>query len=216
MPNETESLTPLLFVSQIIRMWDGLSAVAKLMNEYETEHGFQYSRAAMLRSDVAFVTPVNIYSVKGDVTSKEMIHRTAVVPGFAKWPVNDRMIYGPAPAVRIWAAERFRRIDQHVRIIAKSHPGHGMQDEYFLDETIFPAIHSLGIDIVEDESLCFLRTRVDESLWVNDCGIVDENQRTIESLIKRPCRMSRLDENLKKGVIQLECREGIMDETEVA
>ncbi|GKY94344.1 hypothetical protein MPSEU_000400300 [Mayamaea pseudoterrestris] len=197
----------------IIRMWDGLSAVSQLMKEYETEQGIEYTRVAMLRSDVAFVTPINIYSVNGDATSSAMIQKTAVVPGFAKWPVNDRMIYGPAPAVRIWAAERFRRIDQHVRMIANARPGHGMQDEYFLDLTIFPAIHALGIDIEEDESMCFLRTRVDESVWLNDCGDVDKNRRIIEPLIKRPCRVSRLDENIKKGVIQLECREGVTKET---
>ena len=193
-------------------MWDGLAAVSQLLQDYEAKHGIQYTRLAMLRSDVAFVTPIDLYSIPGNPTaSRDQILRTAVVPGFAKWPVNDRGIYGPAPAVRIWANERFDRIDQHVREIAKSHPGHGMQDEYYLDLTIFPAIHALGIDIVEDETMCFLRTRVDESIWLNDCGNVQENQRTIEAMIQRSCRQSRLDENIKKGVVQLECRQGIMD-----
>lgn len=197
-------------------MWDGLDAVYKLMNDYEREQDFEYTRIAMLRSDVAFITPINIYSLMGDVKSTDVIKKTAVVPGFAKWPVNDRMIYGPAPAVRIWAAERFPRIEAHVEKMIQMHPGHGMQDEYFLDITLFPAIHELGIDIVEDESMCFLRTRVDESVWLNDCGDVEENQQTLESIIYRSCRRSRLDENLKKGVIQLECRENIAEGAAVA
>lgn len=196
------------YLHQIVRMWDGLSAAWNLLTETETKLNVNYTRVAMLRSDVAFITPIDIYSIQGNKDINN-VQRTAVVPGFAKWPVNDRMIYGPAPAVAIWASERFKWIERHVAKVARSLPGRGMQDEYYLDLTIFPAIRKLGITIVEDETLCFLRARADESVWVNDCGNVKENKRIIEHLIHRTCRIGALEDNLKKGVTQLECRDDI-------
>ena len=38
----------------------------------------------------------------------------AVIPGFRNWPVNDRMIYGPYDAEKVWASERFERAQSHV------------------------------------------------------------------------------------------------------
>ena len=61
-------------------------------------------------------------------------NEAAVIPGFAMFPVNDRMIYGPYAAVKIWATERFRRIDDHVQKVEPGGnnvpPPHGGDDHH--------------------------------------------------------------------------------------
>jgi hypothetical protein len=56
-----------------------------------------------------------------------------------------------------------------VQSILKNDPGWGMHSELFLNHTIFPAIHKLGIDIHEHPHMCFFRARTDESVWVSNC-----------------------------------------------
>jgi hypothetical protein len=130
-------------------------------------------------------------------------NRYAVVPAFGKHPVSDRIIYGPHAAVKIWAAERFARLETHVQSILKTDPGWGMHSERFLDHTIFPAIRKLGIDIYEHPHMCFFRARADESVWVSDCDGTEtvaaptiaehigpnltDKKRLVEGLLGRQC-----------------------------
>jgi len=58
--------------------------------------------------------------------------KTAFIPGFSRWPVNDRMIYGPFGAVKIWASTRFESLDKHVQFMKETHYGLGMHSERFL------------------------------------------------------------------------------------
>jgi hypothetical protein len=53
-------------------------------------------------------------------------NRYAVIPAFAKHPVNDRMINEPYAAVKIWESERF------AKSILKEMPGYGMHSEKLL------------------------------------------------------------------------------------
>jgi hypothetical protein len=114
--------------------------------------------------------------------------------------VSDRIIYGPHAAVKIWAAERFSRLEAHVQSILKNDPGWGMHSERFLDHTIFPAIRKLGIDIHEHPHMCFFRARADESVWVSDCDGIEkvaaptiaehmehDKKGLVEKLIGRQC-----------------------------
>ena len=64
----------------------------------------KYDRVAMLRSDVFYVTPFDMFETYGRLPNS-----TAVVPGFGRRPVSDRMIVGPPKAVEIWATQRFAR-----------------------------------------------------------------------------------------------------------
>lgn len=72
----------------IIRMWHQQDSVWKLMEQAAQELRVNYTRVAMLRDDVLFVTPIDILlNGKGKV---DYANNVAVIPAFAKWPVNDR------------------------------------------------------------------------------------------------------------------------------
>ena len=74
------------------------------------------------------------------------------------------MIYGPARAVKVWASERFQRMDDHVKWMAKKYPGYGLNSERFVQHALFPTIQTMGVRIVEHPTLCFFRARADDSL----------------------------------------------------
>ena len=58
------------------------------MEQAAQELRVNYTRVAMLRDDVLFVTPIDILlNGKGKV---DYANNVAVIPAFAKWPVNDR------------------------------------------------------------------------------------------------------------------------------
>ena len=76
------------------------------------------------------------------------------------------MIYGPKKAVKIWAKERFMRLEEHV---VSYEPGYGMHSERFLNHSIFPAIRRLGVPVYANPDICFFRARADSSTWITDC-----------------------------------------------
>jgi hypothetical protein len=81
------------------------------------------------------------------------------------------MIYGPADAVKVWSAERFERMDGHVKWVAQTRDvGRGLHSERFVLNALFPNIKYLGVDIAEHDTLCFMRARADDSVWISDCG----------------------------------------------
>ena len=109
------------------------------------------------------------------------------------------MIAGPYDAVKIWATERFQRVESHVRNYPI--PGWGMHSERFLNFSVFPAMinntsndstmqnpinknrrkkkqsssssssssSSLGYTLDQNPNICFLRARADGSVWIEDC-----------------------------------------------
>jgi hypothetical protein len=179
-------------VDNIIKMWHSIQSAWLLMERHATDDNVQYSRVAMLRADVMYTTSIDIYRLDNSPLSNaqnndnetnagglfDRENRFAVVPSFAKFPVNDRMIYGPHAAIKIWAAERFARLETHVQSILKEKPGYGMHSECFLSHTLFPAIRQAGIEIREHPHMCFFRVRADESVWVSDC--VDKSKTSAE------------------------------------
>jgi hypothetical protein len=200
-------------VDNIIKMWHSIQSAWLLMERHATGHHIQYTRVAMLRSDVLFATPIDIYrldnnhdndsnSNNNDTNAGALLdreNRYAVVPGFARYPVNDRMIMGPHAAVQIWASERFARLETHVQSILQHNPGYGMHSEIFLHHTIFPAIRQAGIEIYEHPHMCFFRARADESVWITDCdhkaaktitehmGPIRKKKKLVERLLGRQC-----------------------------
>jgi hypothetical protein len=215
-------------MDNIIRMWHTIQSAFQLMDEYgqsqQTSQPY-YHRVAMLRSDVFYLTPVDIYSLddrsppdvtpsllqqewleetrrrqeqqrakdggKTDTTSvvdliprpMESLYRNltesavwqdvnneySVLPAFGKYPVSDRMIYGPYEAVKLWSSQRFSRLENHA---AMSPPGLVLHSEKFVNRTILAAIQTeLKVRVVEHPTVCFLRARPDQSIWMNDCEI---------------------------------------------
>jgi len=194
-------------IVNIIKMFHSQQSVWNLMepldystasSRFEQKH---YSRVAMLRSDILYVTPIDIFQLADG--SFDQHNEYAVIPNFGNYPVNDRMIYGPSDAVKIWAAGRFSRLPRHVQRVHAT--GHGIHPERFLHYTIFPAIRDAGIPIVP-ANMCFLRVRADHSIRMGDCGRgceTEHNQRAVEHLLQRPCLMNRANPN----VTFLECKD---------
>lgn len=154
-------------VDNLIKMWHSVQQVWYAMEEYAKQEGFQYTQVAMLRSDVLYMTPIPLYEYPHQV----------VVPGFGRYPVSDRIVYGPADAVKVWATGRFERVEEHVQFMKKKKYGWGLHSERFMHFAIFPAMRKAlssnderGDDaIVEHPTLCFFRARADETVWVSDC-----------------------------------------------
>jgi hypothetical protein len=206
-------------VDNVVRMFHGQSAVWEQMESASrtcnaspsTTSIFascHYSRVAMLRLDVVFATPIDIYKLP-DGSTDVLNNEVAVIPGFAQHPVNDRLIYGPYDAVRIWAASRFDRLGKHIQLVKQEHRGDGIHAERFLVFSILPAIVDSGITIMIDPEMCFLRARSDQSIRLDDCGlhrVTEANQRAVESLVQRKCHQNKTDSNL----VHLECREGAL------
>lgn len=189
-------------LDNIIKMWNSIESSWKLMSSQNR----QYDQVGMFRSDVLYVTPIDIY--KNPSSNDDVVQETqkpyVVIPNFGNHPVSDRIIYGPYAAVKIWASERFSQLEQHVQWIYDNDPGWGMHSERFINYSILPLIRNrTGIDVVQHPTLCFLRARADESVWISDCegpkevsdprimaafgGSTKQLQGFVEHIIGRPC-----------------------------
>lgn len=179
-------------MDNVVRQWHSIQAVWNLMERQASLK--KYSRIAMLRSDVFYATPIDVYA-----------HNTTdsvIIPGFARHPVNDRMIIGDLNSVKIWATERFDRIDAYVRSNKIPIPGLGMHSEYYMKKEILPAIEeTTNATITHDASICFMRVRADQSAWISDCDALYDTRLqqqmkiAIENITGLYCQRSRLQKS---------------------
>jgi len=207
-------------VVNVVKMWSGLELVWDLMerNEAAALGGDQYERVAMLRNDVVFRTPIDIYQLvplEQDAATMASVvanysnttaarNKIAVIPGTERYPINDRMFVGPRDAAQIWATQRFSSIHEHV-----SNPnnfGKGLHDELFLNRTLFPKIRKeTGTTIVENAEICFWRSRAGDWFYFGrDCDrkhATKSDQQVLEQIIGRKC-------NKRSGWL-LQCRPSI-------
>jgi hypothetical protein len=155
-------------ILNIIQMWHSIDRAWTLMQHHGRKHGIRYTRVAMLRSDVVYLTPLDIWGNGKVNNERDVSNEYVVVPSFARYPVNDRAIYGNASGVEIWATGRFSALAQHVEDYRGS--GYLMHHEHFLDSSIFASIRTrAGVKVAHDERLCFCRARADQRVWYNDC-----------------------------------------------
>jgi hypothetical protein len=121
----------------------------------------------------------------------------AVIPNFANYPVNDRMIYGPYDAIRIYATYKFRTLYQHIHSPMNIQHHYGIHSEQYLYHTILPLIQQYGrVTVLQHSNICFLRVRTDYSVRIGDCGtncITPHNIQTIieQQLLFRSCQLDR-------------------------
>jgi hypothetical protein len=245
----------------IIRMWHTIQSAFQLMDEYgKSQKASQpyYRRVAMLRSDVFYLTPVDIYSLddrsppdvtpsllqqevlqqkalkdnqqhakeegRTDSTSvvaviarptdslhnsstasavwRDVTNEYVVLPGFGRHPVSDRMVYGPYEAVKLWSTQRFSRLENDTAV---SPPGWALHSEKFVNRTILSAIQNeLKVQIVEHPTICFLRARPDQSIWMNDCdgGPKASKPSVQENYHSRASKVSKLQMQHHAGDIK--------------
>jgi hypothetical protein len=169
-------------IDNIVKQWHSIDSVWNLMEDFIKYSSIQqkqqrkYLRVAMMRSDVMYITPIDLFASpmapstladdeKG--TPPTSISQQVIIPDFAKYPINDRLIIGPYEAVKVWATQRFPRIDHFAKVAA---PGTAMHSETFLNASILTSIkNDLHMPIYEDPWICFLRVRADGAIWIEDC-----------------------------------------------
>lgn len=155
----------------MVKQWHSINAVFEHMEENARILKRNYSRVAMLRNDVMYVTPLDVYQLS--TRERDVDNNHFVIPDWANYPINDRMVAGPYDAVKIWATERFQRVERHVRTYPI--PGWGVHSERFLNFSIVPAMlnasgHSSSSYVMDQNpNVCFLRARADGSVWIEDC-----------------------------------------------
>jgi hypothetical protein len=211
-------------VRNVLKMWHGQERVWQLMEDgWKTKNSNDdtggsggdgsssstqnhYDRVMMLRLDVVYVTPIDIFRARHDYEVDKIRNNGqgylrredipdvdpyfiddknehAIIPGFALYPVNDRMISGPYNAVKVWASQRFERAKSHVMetlivdlinnqtavIPPKVPMGRGLHDEFFVAKTLLPAIKTeYNITVHVDPDMWFMRVRADGSIWILD------------------------------------------------
>lgn len=165
----------------IIKMWNSLSKVWEAMEEHASSHAIKYERVAVMRIDVVYITPIDIFKSADDRTY-DTFNNKSVVAGFAKYPVSDRIFYGPYEAAKIWATGRFPRLDHFVFQLHLA-----LHSETFVNEEVFPAIRELGVALEEDVEMCFFLARADGMVkFLYDCG-GESNKEVVEKLVKLNC-----------------------------
>jgi hypothetical protein len=205
-------------IDNMVKQWHSIERVWNLMEEESQKLHVRYDRVAMMRSDVFYATPIDIMRV--DKTTHffptKQHEKEVVLPGFAMYPVNDRMIYGCYEGVQMWATLRFQKIDAHVLKVEQR--GFGMHSERFLNGTILPAIRASGIKVNTNYDVCFFRVRADDTIWYSDCqrtgknapqGIIRDivkvnKKKLVEDMLGLPCTQSN---GPYHGVMQLDCRD---------
>ena len=218
-------------MDNIVKMWHTIQSSWNLMDSFSNENNIRYEQVAMIRSDVMYVTSVDIfdggcehnrcpiknYSNLGVIPPFQHPSDKVVIPGFARWKRNDRMIYGPYDAVKIWSTTRFENLDEHVQFIKGVRYGFGMHSESFVEYNLLPNIGSKGYQIVEHSHLCFFRVRVDESVWWDDCAVQAlktvaapfrsrrRKRKIIENILGRPCRSIFMTKSLQSKDTALNC-----------
>jgi hypothetical protein len=172
-------------------MWHSIEAAWKLMKENEFAHKIRYHRVAMLRSDLVYMTPIDIFTKANGKRDEE--NDVVVIPSFAKYPVNDRLVYGPAEAVKVWASQRFDRMDEHVNRTFYRENGWGLHSERFVAHALLPVIRHNNFKVEEHPTMCMLRVRADQTVLYHDCGKVarflgGEVKEKLEAVLEQTCQ----------------------------
>lgn len=144
----------------ILKMWHSQDKVWNLMERTQTtaknRGNKRYKRVAMLRLDVIYTTPIDVYKIPTDEVPDDYneaylqnlkkfrkdqkavdyfydygttTKQHCVLPGFKSFPVNDRYFAGSYEAVKIWASDRFSRARRHVTEILPALESKRLQSE---------------------------------------------------------------------------------------
>jgi hypothetical protein len=193
-------------LDNIVKQWHSINDAFKLMDASSKQFHVTYSRVGMFRSDVMFLTPIDIAKLNSGGKTDTHNHY-AVIPGFGHYtmPVNDRMIYGPYEAVNIWSTKRFELIEERVKL--GRDPGYAMHSERFLNNSVFPAIEASGFELHVHPDICFLRTRADYAAMISDCSPENgpSSKHLVEEIVQKQCTQYRMGVGFKL----VGCGEGI-------
>eukprot|EP00980_Cylindrotheca_fusiformis_P015283 scaffold4247_cov66-Cylindrotheca_fusiformis.AAC.24 len=197
-------------LDNMVAQWHSIERAFKLMEDHANQNNIQYARVAMLRNDVLYLTPIDIAQLDNETVDSANQH--FVVPSFGQYPVNDRMIYGPYDAVKVWSTERFELVEERVQ--RNETAGNVMHSERFMNESIFPAItQQYGYKMHLNPDICFIRTRTESIAITDDCRIASTVRRNlrktnmtvlVEQTIGRKCIANKREfmDGLRRNTVQ--------------
>jgi hypothetical protein len=173
-------------MDNVVKQWHSIDAVWNSMEKHiKLNRMKQYNRVAMIRNDVLYVEPIDLYSHQNKNNS------IVSIPNFANHPVNDRMVVGPYSAVKVWATQRFAQVEYQVNTYKPA--GFGIHSERMMSHAILPLMREkYNCTIQPDNRLCFLRVRADGAIWLHDCNNGyskyegDVKQRLLEMIKSSP------------------------------
>jgi len=133
-------------IDNMIMQWHSIERVWDLMMIAENKMNIRYQQIGLFRSDVKYMTPINIYA------------GNAVIPNFANWPMNDRLFFGKRKYAKHWATARFDMIATYL----KKNKHVGLHSETFM------AFLMQNIQ-VKKLPICFFRVRLTGKIKTDDC-----------------------------------------------
>ena len=204
----------------LVKQWHSIDKVFWLMENHMNQTNKKYTRVAMLRNDAMYLSSIDILRLDNDGNSTKDVqsdidvdNQHFVIPFFASFPVNDRMIYGPYDAVKIWATKRFDFLEERAK--DNESRGYVMHSERFMESHIFPAMEKLGYMRNVHSGLCLVRTRPSSRALLNDCTLAGGAAKgfetataaisEIESIVGRPCRRLKSEDAPKPTHHLLQC-----------
>lgn len=152
----------------MLKQWYSIERVWEVMQTTEQAKNIRYERIGFFRTDVVYVTPIDIQA-GGD----------AVIPNFG-FIVNDRMFYGSYENAHIWANSRFASASCY----EPRHRDFGLHSEFFMYDFVLPLIANKGVNdsepdndkhyknhtvINKSDDICFYRIRASGKISENDC-----------------------------------------------
>jgi len=152
-------------VDNLIKQWHSIEGVWKLMerhghkmkskdpNYHATDH--YYERVGLFRSDVVYLSPINISH--GDAVVPEFLWPEAVAKHKEDDFVNDRMFYGKYDYAKVWATERFLFAKEYLK-----------KPDDIQGETFLKALLTKRKVPFEKRDICFWRARAGGKVKV-DC-----------------------------------------------
>eukprot|EP00980_Cylindrotheca_fusiformis_P020461 scaffold7514_cov67-Cylindrotheca_fusiformis.AAC.1 len=207
----------------MIRQWHSIDAAFNLMEQHATTNNIQYNRVAMLRSDVLYVTPIDIWELGNNHTTTagtdakvmDVTNTHFVLPAFANFPVNDRIFYGPYEAVKVWATKRFELVEERVK--NPDLAGYVLHSELIIRDAVLPAIHKLRRESDDDDfvqhvdpNLCFIRTRPNSVVLINDCFL---GRSTVNLPFDSQLLIQKVQQITKRKKCQLPKKNAPLDRT---
>jgi hypothetical protein len=136
-------------LENMYKQWHSIESVWDLMQDAEQRQGIEYSRVGLFRTDVKYVTPIDIFK-GGD----------AVIPDFG-FLVNDRMFYGTYNNAHVWAKIRFPSVPCY----KPRHKLIQMHSEFFMMDLVLKNIPG----VAKREDICFMRVQATGVMNTNDC-----------------------------------------------
>jgi hypothetical protein len=125
----------------MLKQWHSIEQVWKLMQQHEKELNIRYDRVGFFRSDVKYISPIDIFN--GD----------AVVPAFGGGGmINDRMFYGLYEHAHVWANIRFPSVECY----EPPSPTWGLHSEHFMERLVLKNIPN----VTHRDDICFYRVLV--------------------------------------------------------